>query len=264
MEKLAFKDQMGRTVVLSQTPSRIVCLNPSQTETLVGLGLEDQIVGVTKFCVHPSHLRKVKKVVGGTKKVDFEVIQGLKPDIILCNKEENTKEIVETLEKEFPVHVTDIANLQDAFEMLQQYGQIFNCPVRANEMCTDIVSEKNKLEAILKGRPKKRVAYFIWKDPMMVVGKDTFIDAMLTLNGFENVFSSYGRYPTTSLEELKDLSLDMVLLSSEPFPFKEKHQKEFQELLMGVDIKLMDGEYFSWYGSRLLEAFQYFRSLHGH
>ena len=261
MKKLQLKDQMGRTVILDQRPSRVVCLNPSQTETLVDLGLEELLVGVTKFCVHPSHLRKVKTIVGGTKKVHFDKIRNLNPDIILCNKEENTKEIVETLEKEYPVHVTDVSNLDDALEMLKQYGQLFNCTSRADKICANILFEKNKLEVFIQNTPQKRVAYFIWQDPIMVAGTGTFIDTMLTLNGFKNVFQQ-DRYPATSLEELKNLSLDMILLSSEPFPFKEAHKKQLQEKL-GIEVHMVDGEYFSWYGSRLQGAFEYFRSLHG-
>ena len=263
MQKVQLKDQMGRDVVLTQHVSRIVCLNPSQTETLVDLGLEEHIVGVTKFCVHPSHIRKVKTVVGGTKRVNFDKIQKLNPDIVLCNKEENTQEIVETLEKEYPVHVTDVSNLQDALEMLHQYGLLFNCSQKAEELCVRILSEKKQFDTLTKTKTKKKVAYFIWQNPYMVAGKDTFIHHMLEINGFENAFAHQDRYPTVTLEELSDLSLDLILLSTEPFPFKETYQKELQELL-GIEVKLVDGEYFSWYGSRMLEAFQYFRSLHGY
>ena len=262
MQNVQLKDQMGRTVVLKQPISRIVCLNPSQTETLIDLELEEEVVGVTKFCVHPSYLRKTKTVVGGTKKVDFEKIRKLNPDIVLCNKEENTQEIVETLEKEFPVHVTDVSNLQDALEMLKQYGQLFNRTKQAEELSSKILSEKEQFDKFIKTKIKKRVAYFIWQNPYMVTGKDTFIHHMLEINGFENVFAQHDRYPTTSLEELSNLSLELILLSSEPFPFKESHQQELQQKL-GIEVKLVDGEYFSWYGSRLLGAFQYFRSLHG-
>ena len=263
METIQLKDQMGRDVLLAQPVSRIVSLNPSQTETLVDLGLEDNIMGVTKFCVHPSHLRKSKTVVGGTKKVDFDKIRRLNPDIILCNKEENTQEIVETLEKEYPVHVTDVSNLQDALEMLQQYGKLFNCAVNAEGICAKISSEKAQFDSFIQKQPIKRAAYFIWKDPWMVTGGYTFINEMLSLNKFENVFGHQDRYPTISLKELSDLSLDLILLSSEPFPFKKTHQEELEQQL-GIEVKLVDGEYFSWYGSRLLGAFQYFRSLHGY
>ncbi|MEM9076131.1 MAG: helical backbone metal receptor [Bacteroidota bacterium] len=254
---------MGRKVVLTKPISRIICLNPSQTETLVDLGLEELIVGVTKFCVHPSHLRKTKTVVGGTKKVDFEKVRRLNPDIILCNKEENTQEIVDTLEKEYPVHVTDVSNLQDALYMLRQYGQLFNCIPKAKELSDNILSEKAQFDTFMKDHAIRKVAYFIWQNPYMVVGKDTFIHYMLEINGFENVFGSNDRYPITTLEQLAELRLDLILLSSEPFPFKETHKKELQER-SGIEVKLVDGEYFSWYGSRMLGAFQYFRSLHGH
>ncbi len=262
MGRLEIQDQIGRNVKLTQPVSRIVCLNPSQTETLVDLGLEELLVGVTKFCVHPKHLRKTKTIVGGTKKIHFDKIRSLNPDIILCNKEENIKEIVQTLEKEYPVHVTDVANLDDALEMIRQYGQIFNCLQRATELCDEIITEKTKNDSLRKKLSKKRVAYFIWKYPWMIAGKGTFIDAMLSLNGYENVFGNTERYPSVTLEQLADASVDLILLSSEPFPFKEIHRKELQEQL-GIEVKLVDGEYFSWYGSRLKGAFQYFRGLHG-
>ncbi len=255
-------DQIGRLVRWERPIRRIVCLNPSQTETLIHLGLRTYVVGVTKFCVHPHDLKKEKTIVGGTKKVDYEKIRSLHPDIILCNKEENTKEIVETLAREYPVHVTNVTNLDDALAMIFQYGQMFDCTFKAVEICKNIEAERKKLVLFMKQHELKKVAYLIWKNPYMTVGGETFIDHMLGLGGFENAFSNRKRYPEITLNELKELSLDTILLSTEPYPFKENDVKELQEVL-GIEVKLVDGEYFSWYGSRLLSAFQYFRSLYG-
>nr|WP_297911994.1 helical backbone metal receptor [uncultured Allomuricauda sp.] len=263
MKPLLLEDQMGRQLCLKQPLSRIVSLNPSQTETLVDLGLEHHIVGLTKFCVHPFHLRQSKTIVGGTKKVDFAKIRHLKPDIILCNKEENTKEMVDTLAKEYPVHVTNVSNLQDALEMIHHYGQLFNCPKEAQKLCNRILSEKTEFESLIKKNEPKRVAYFIWKNPWMVCGGGTFINDMLQLNGYKNAFDDSERYPEVNLDDLKRRAVDLVLLSSEPYPFKEKNKVELEKHL-GIHVKLVDGTYFSWYGSRLKDAFRYFRSLHGH
>ena len=260
--KTSLTDQIGRKISLDQLPDRIVCLNPSQTETLVALGLETSLVGVTKFCVHPSHLRKTKKVVGGTKKVSYEKIRALKPDIILCNKEENTQEMVRELEREYCVHVADVRSFSDALEMIHQYGVLFRCEDKATSLIAQIQALYQDFEGFIKNKTVKNVAYMIWKDPWMGVGTDTFIHKMLELNGFTNIFANQNRYPTFRLEDLQAMEVDTILLSSEPYPFSQTHKNELQQLLPETEILLVDGEYFSWYGSRLLGAFPYFKSLH--
>jgi ABC-type Fe3+-hydroxamate transport system substrate-binding protein len=252
------KDQIQRKIYLQKVPKRIVSLVPSQTELLVDLGLEENLVGITKFCVHPQYLRKTKTIVGGTKDVKLEKIKSLNPDIILCNKEENTKIMVEELEEIAPVHVSDIVGIEDAFQLMFQYGAIFQKEALVETMMNSVKKKIMALQEQLKDKPVRKVAYFIWKNPLMVVGKDTFIDELLKLNKFENVFLE-SRYPETTFEELKAKNPELLLLSSEPFPFEEKHKDFFSEL--NIEIKLVDGEYFSWYGSRLVAAIDYFKTL---
>ena len=110
---MKFQDQIGRILELEKTPKRIICLVPSLTELLVDLGLEDCIVGITKFCIHPTHLKQTKAIVGGTKNINVDKIKALNPDIILCNKEENSKEIVKICEEIAPTHVSDIFTIND-------------------------------------------------------------------------------------------------------------------------------------------------------
>ncbi|WP_372919865.1 ABC transporter substrate-binding protein [Salegentibacter sp.] len=255
---MELRDQLQRKIVLDGVPQRVVSLVPSQTELLIDLGLEEKLAGITKFCVHPEYLRKTKKVVGGTKQVHINRIKDLQPDLILCNKEENTPEMVEALEKIAPVHVSDINEIEDAFEMMFQYGQLFNREELAKTMVNSIRKKISTLKEINKGKPTKKVAYLIWQDPIMIAGKSTFIDTLLQLNNVENVYRE-DRYPVTSLEELKERKPDLILLSSEPYPFSEKHIEFFENT--GAEIILVDGEYFSWYGSRLLYAIEYFKNL---
>ncbi|MDX9704266.1 MAG: helical backbone metal receptor [Weeksellaceae bacterium] len=252
-------DQLHRKLKLEKLPQRIISLVPSQTELLVDLGLENKIVGLTHFCVHPKEIRKNKIRVGGTKSVHFEKIKDLAPDIILCNKEENTKEIVERLAKDFIVHVSDVNNLEENYEMIIQYGKLFDVEAKSNEILTKTQSEVEKFQSFLVGKPQLKISYFIWKNPWMVVGKGTFINYLLELNGFENVYSDKTRYPEIQLEQLKPV--DFHLLSSEPFPFGEKEKNELKPFVGKSRICFVDGEYFSWYGSRLTKAFQYFQSL---
>ncbi len=256
---MQLKDQIGQELTLKGTPKRIVSLVPSQTELLVYLGLEELLVGVTKFCVHPKHLLKTKQIVGGTKQVHFDKIGDLRPDIILCNKEENTETIVEEAGKIAPVHVSDVKTLSQALELIQQYGILFNKQHETNTLIAQIVIAEQQFKKTVASKPNKKVAYFIWRKPWMVAGNDTFINTLLKLNGFTNVFKNTdGRYPEVQLSQLKEM--DYVFLSSEPFPFKDKHIAEIQ-VFTSAKIILVDGEYFSWYGSRLLGAFEYFKSL---
>jgi len=239
------------------TPNRIVSLVPSQTELLFDLGLEQCIIGVTKFCVHPSHLRKEKKVVGGTKQVHFDKIKALKPDIILCNHEENTKEMVEELSKIAPVHISDIQCLKDNNQLISDYGKIFNKEDKSKKIVDAILHEKDLYEKYILNKPPKKVGYLIWSNPWMAVGRDTFINHMLELNNFKNVFANQTRYPEIDINNLPDL--DLLLLSSEPYPFKDKHIEEIP--LPKEKIMFVNGEYFSWYGSRIKDSFDYFKSI---
>ena len=257
---MKYVDQLGRVLQFSKAPVRIVSLVPSQTELLVDLGLCNHIVGLTKFCVHPVGLIKEKVVVGGTKQVHIDKVKALQPDIILCNKEENTEQIVRDMEAIAPVHVSDIKTIKDALALISMYGTIFNIESKALSLVKEI---QKKYTDFLIEYPEiitpKKVGYFIWRNPWMVAGQDTFIDYLLSICHFENAFNSFdGRYPEVTLDQLQ--YLDFIFLSSEPFPFAEKHIKELTPHT-NAKIVLVDGEYFSWYGSRLLGAFDYFSEL---
>lgn len=256
---ITLTDQIGHELTFASAPKRIISLVPSQTELIAHLGLCQQIVGLTKFCVHPKGLKEEKMIVGGTKSVHFDRIASLEPDLILCNKEENTKEMVERLKNIAPVHTSDVRSLEDNYALIKQYGRLLDRKEAAAVCIQQIQKEAASLEEVVKGKPRIKIGYFIWKDPYMVAGSDTFIDIMLSHIGLENVFQKYsGRYPVVELEQLKDV--DFLLLSSEPYPFTKQHQKDIEKST-GVLTKLVDGEYFSWYGSRLIEAFSYFAQL---
>ncbi len=251
---------MHRVLKFDRAPQRIVSLVPSQTELLVDMGLEENIVGLTKFCIHPTYLKKLKKVVGGTKKVHYNKIRDLKPDVILCNKEENTREMVMELETIAPVHVSNVIKVEASLELIRQYGSLFSKQAEARGIVRSIEVDLENFKNL--NFAARKVAYMIWKDPWMAAGADTFINTLLQLNGWQNVFEEpHGRYPETSLEEIKKLNPEIILLSSEPFPFQDKHIQEIKNIYSGCRVELVDGEFFSWYGSRLLPAFKYFQQL---
>ena len=256
------KDQLNRELYFKEIPKRIVSLVPSQTELLVDLGLENTIAGITKFCIHPKRLRMSTTVVGGTKQINIDKIKALQPDIIICNKEENTKDIIESLSEIAPIHISDIYNLQDCFELIKMYGDIFNVENNASALISNIQNERKVFQNQFQNKENLKVAYFIWKNPWMVAASDTFIDVMINEAGFINVFENEKRYPEINLNNSKLKEADIVFLSSEPYPFKEKHILELKAHFPENKIKIVDGEMFSWYGSRLKKSYSYFEKLH--
>ncbi|MDX5418351.1 MAG: helical backbone metal receptor [Hymenobacteraceae bacterium] len=249
---------MGRQITLQRLPQRIVSLVPSQTELLFDLGLGDRIVGLTKFCIHPSEKVKQKTIVGGTKNFKLEVIDGLQPDLIIGNKEENYEEGIAQLQTRYPVWMSDIYTLEDALKMIEQVGKLTGAEDKAQELTQGIAAGFGKLQPL---QPAIPAAYFIWRNPYMAVGSNNFIDHMLLRCGFHNVFADQPRYPEISPEQLQTANPQLILLSSEPYPFQEKHFAEFREICPQAKVKVVDGEMFSWYGSRLLKAPQYLQTL---
>lgn len=250
---------MGRKVELERTPGRIVSIVPSQTELLHYLGLREEVVGITKFCIHPDEWFRSKTRVGGTKQLDLQKIIALEPDLVIANKEENNKEQVEELSRHVPVWISDINTLGEALEMIGQVGALVGRPEKATELVQQV---KKGFEGIAtQGFPTLKTCYLIWKNPYMTVGGDTFIHDLLQRAGFANLFASAGRYPEITVDQLKEGNCELVLLSSEPYPFRQKHVEELQALLPGTKITLVDGEAFSWYGSRLLHSPSYFEQL---
>lgn len=260
---IQFKDQIGNLHTFESTPKRIVSIVPSQTELLYDLGLEDSIVGITKFCVHPIHFKTTKKIVGGTKNIRFEKVKELQPDVIIANKEENTKEIVEELSKICPVIVTDLKTIEDNLEMIVAFGKLFNKRIEAQKWTDKIDFAYQDFKQFIKDEPVKKIAYFIWKNPYMVAGKDTFINTLLELNHFENIYKEKGRYPEIDLKKIRlEGDPDLIFLSSEPYPFKDEDAFEVGRFTHHAKTVFIDGEMFSWYGSRILKAFEYFKQLH--
>jgi ABC-type Fe3+-hydroxamate transport system substrate-binding protein len=252
-----FIDQLGNTVVLANPPQRIISLVPSQTEWLADLGLSARVVGVTKFCVHPPEWRKEKTVIGGTKYFDFERIDQLHPDLIIGNKEENYEEGIRQLSQKYPVWMSNIFTVKDALQMMQQLGEITGAEDQAHQYIKRIQSEFRK---ITKLNPY-RVLYLIWRNPWMAAAGNTFIHAMLTMAGLQNCLAQSVRYPQLSAEEIVTLQPEVVMLSSEPYSFKQKHVDELRELLPAAKIIYVDGEIFSWYGSRLMKFPAYINSM---
>lgn len=237
---------------------RIISLVPSQTELLFDLGLGARVVGVTKFCIHPREARQQATVIGGTKNFDFGKIAALRPDLILGNKEENYREGIEQLAEHYPVWLSDISTLEEALDMIRQVGRLTATQAKADALAAEIFGSFANLAPVA---PPVSVAYFIWRKPYMVAASVTFIDDMLVRAGFRNAFTEQSRYPEITHKQLADAAPQLIFLSSEPYPFKEKHIAEFTEICPHATIRIVDGELFSWYGSRLRYSAAYFQEL---
>lgn len=237
---------------------RIISTVPSITELLSDLGLENEVVGITKFCVHPHNWYRSKPRIGGTKTLDLAKINALSPDLIIANKEENTKEQIQALQDFTKVLVTDIKSPEDNLELITEIGQLTNKRLTAIKLRQEFQSALDNIPNPHEAIP---AAYLIWKNPYMTIGTDTYIHAVMKKCGLHNIYSPKTRYPETTLLELKKLQPKVILLSSEPFPFNEKHVEEFSTYIPEATITLVDGEAFSWYGTRFIKTAPYFKEL---
>jgi ABC-type Fe3+-hydroxamate transport system substrate-binding protein len=244
-------DQLHNKIILKKTPTKIVSVVPSITEYLAYLGLEKEVIGITKFCIRPDDWFENKTRIGGTKKLHIKKIIDLSPDIIFANKEENTHSDINLLQSKIPVYISDISNVQEAFKMMQDIGNITNTKKKANELIVEIKKNKPAKKKL------KSSLYLIWQKPYMCAGSNTFINDMMRYAGYKNCISQE-RYPQITLEEIKKINPEYILLSSEPFPFKKKHHDFFQNEFPDSIIKLVDGELYSWYGNCILKAFKSF------
>lgn len=250
-------DQLGDVHEFIKTPKRIVSIVPSQTELLYDLGLDEEVFGITKFCIHPDEWFRSKERIGGTKNVNIDKVRSLKPDLIIGNKEENTLSDIEALRDIAPVWMSDIYSLEDALDMIRNVGSLCSKEKKSAELIKLIERNFNNLKNSTRG---KSALYLIWKDPFMGAAKNTFIDHILTEQlGLLNILEDKERYPSVDLNQIN--TPDYIFLSTEPFPFNNSHIREINQLFPNSTVTLVDGEFFTWYGSRLKDAPNYFTRL---
>jgi len=250
-------DQLRDQINFEFPPKRIVSLVPSQTELLADLGLEKEVIGITKFCVHPPSLRTSKTIIGGTKNFRFDTINYLKPDLIIGNKEENYQEGIHKLKQRYPVWMSDVSSYSDAIDMITSLGELTDRVSSARQI-------NERISRAFDGLVYKRsasVLYLIWQKPWMAAANGTFIHAMLENIGLRNCLAGKQRYPELSQEEIRFYAPEYIFLSSEPYPFREEHIEGLKAISPASNVILVDGEMFSWYGSRLALAPHYFNSL---
>lgn len=188
--------------------------------------------------------------IGGTKNFNFKKIRELEPDLIIGNKEENYKEGIDLLKKEYPVWLSDIQTVPDALSLIIELGQLLGRKKEADELYQKL---SNSYESI-RNTKKGSVVYVIWKEPLLTAGSDTYINSMLEWVGYENIIKDL-RYPKKTFEDIQELKPEKILLSSEPFPFKENDKTFFKNKTKVEEVELVNGEFYSWYGSRVSKVF---------
>jgi ABC-type Fe3+-hydroxamate transport system substrate-binding protein len=240
---------------------RIVSLCPSLTELVFDLGHGEELVGRTKFCIHPADRVGAVEKVGGTKNPKLERIIELAPDLVLLNEEENRREDAEALRAAgVECHVSFPHTALETADMVRSIADAIDAKADGERIARDIETRHNRVVRSAADREPVSYAYMIWREPWMTLNADTFVSALLGDAGGTNVFASaVDRYPTITPADLASASPDVILLSTEPFPFQAKHVDELARLT-GMDrdrFEIVDGELLSWHGSRTPAGIDY-------
>jgi ABC-type Fe3+-hydroxamate transport system substrate-binding protein len=241
------KDILDAAIANGET-LRIVSAVPSLTEYLYSLGLEEEVLGITKFCVHPKKWFQTKQRVGGTKNISIEKTLALQPHVIIASKEENIEVQMLALAEHCTVILTNISTVENSFEQLTALANALKKQVEGQKIVQAIQQKIKEYTNTKKGT----ALYCIWKDPYLFAGKDTYIHSMMQVCGYSNIVET-NRYPEINMGDIQKLAPQHLLLSSEPYPFAQKHIDELKHLLPNTNIELVDGELYSWYGSRIIK-----------
>ena len=249
-------------------PGRVVSLCPSITETVAALGAWDCLVGRTRFCVHPADRVGSVADVGGTKAPKLDKILAIEPDLVLFNEEENRKEDAEAL-KASGIRVASFfpSDVPTTAAYIRRLGALLGKPAEGAALAEELlelrraIAQELAVESADETRPS--CVYLIWRNPWMAAGSGTFISSLIEAGGLLNAVDSEEPYPALSASDIFALDPSVVLLSSEPFPFAEKHRRELASAtgLPASRFVLVDGELLSWHGVRTLAGLRYARSL---
>ncbi|MFO8055328.1 MAG: helical backbone metal receptor [Bacteroidales bacterium] len=258
MNKANSEDPTKNTPV-DEYPGKIVSLCPSITETLIKLGLKDRIAGRTDYCYRPEGETEEIPKVGGPKDIDPEKIDHIKPDLIIAIKEENNRQQIEQLQKAYMVFVFDITTYTGALDMIIRLGELTGKQQEAVTLSDQI---DNAFARIPQLNTPRSFLYLVWKDPLMAAGKRTYINNLLTSHGFVNCLDTFAqRYVTLNFEVFKKLEFELAFLPGEPYKFTAEDKKDILAFFPQTDIRLIDGEVFTWYGYRMLHSAEYIKNM---
>lgn len=258
---LTLVDALGRSLTVRQRPERIVSLVPSLTEALFAFGLEQEIVGVTRFCVEPRRGVAGKTKVGGTKALDVAKIEALEPDLVIASAEENSPgDVTQLFDHGCPVFVTMVTSVQSAIDLLRQLATITGTTAAARPIIQGAKKALTFVQATGAGGERVRVFCPVWRNPYMTCSRGTYMDDVVTVCGGRNVFDERReRYPRVELAEMAALDPQVILLPSEPYRFTKRHKADFRAFADVTAVKnghifLIDGRMLTWYGPRIAQS----------
>ena len=265
MTRDALADALGVHHPPAEDDARIVSLVPSITELLFRLGLGDRVVGRTSFCIHPEEALAQVPRMGGTKKPRIDKLRELRPSHVIVNIDENRKQDVDVIAGFTPhIIVTHPLFPDDNLALYRLLGGIFGKQSAAERLCGEFQRARDELDDTAAGLPLRRVLYLIWRDPWITISRDTYISRMLALANWKTLCHDPEiRYPEVCTDEQLLADTDIVLFSSEPFPFKPAHVEELRRLTGDTETpcEFIDGEMTSWYGSRAVAGLRYLREF---
>jgi len=250
-------DQLNRKIEINNNLNNIISLVPSLTELLFFLKMDEQVKGITNFCVHPSDKLSDKVIVGSPLHVDYEKIEQINPDIIIAGKSENNKNNIEKIAEKYPVWVSDVRSIEDACKMIEKIGMICN----QSDLSYNITKNISVGFDSLADKTKIKVCYLVWEKPFMVAGNNNYINDILKKTGLINVFEHKEGYAKVTAKEMQECQADFVLLPSEPYKFDNSHISTYKNLINKATVLLVDGQLFSWYGNRMLLAINYLKNM---
>ena len=267
---LTLADAWGRLLTVRQRPERIVSLVPSLTEALFAFGLEQEVVGVTRFCVEPRRGVVGKTKVGGTKVLDVAKIRALKPDLVVASAEENSPgDVAQLIDYGCPVFVTLVTSVESAIELLRQLAAITGTTAAARPIIQGVKETLAFVEGAGAGREPVRVFCPIWRNPYMTCGRGTYMHDVITVCGGRNVFGErLESYPRLELAEMAALDPQVILLPNEPYRFTKRHKADFKAFAEVTAVKnghifLIDGKVITWYGPRIAQSLSEVKRLLG-
>lgn len=259
---MIFIDDLGNELNFDKKPKRIISLVPAITETLYDLNLEELIIGVTKECTYPIHFKSTKQIVGDTKTIELEILKELKPDLVFCNTTINSLEIITKLQKVTKVYITKVITIDDSKQMIKNLGILLNRRTEADLLNRKIDLKLEDFKLFITSFNTLKVAYFTGYNPWIATGNKTYTNSLLSLNKYTNIYNAQNYLPKINPKRIRhDGDPEILFFPSKPFTFEDQHAFEISEYTNRSSAVFIDGEMFGWFGSRLIKAFEYFKTL---
>ena len=227
------QDMIGRRVAVPDAARRVVSLAPSLTEIAFALGAGEQIVGVTQYCDYPVEATRKPKI-GGIYTPNFEVIVSLRPDLVLATTEGNREEHIRALEGlGIPVYVARPTDFATVLDSIARVGHVLGREAAAGRLVGAMRGEADAIARAVQGRPRPRVLYVLWGNPLIVPGRDTLITDLIRRAGGESITGTEPLpYPRFSVEEVVARDPERIILAQHGDASVDQRLREWEHLTL--------------------------------